>query len=150
MEENMALIDKNDFQILRGGVPGNYEGCHDAALDIKDAEIVASGEILELDGATGKYTKATLADGAAVLVALYTVIEGNSGNDSYSGEFSEKAAGLKGGFRMQTSKFDATGMVAGASVTVEAGQLKVNAAKPAVGQVVSYDAVSGLIVVDMF
>lgn len=146
----MALIEKNDFQILRGGVPGNYEGCHDAALDIADAEVVESGHVLELDGATGKYTKATLANGTVVLKSLYTVIEGNSGNDSFAGEFTEKAAGLKGAFRVQTKKFNATGMVAGATVSVVAGLLEVDAAKPPVGQVVSYDAVSGIVVVDMF
>lgn len=149
----MALIDKNDFQILRGGVPGNYEGCHDDALEIKDAETVESGHVLELDGVTGKYTKATLtgtADTERASVALYTVIEGNSGNDSFSGEFADKAVGLKGSFKMQTSKFNASGMAAGEKVTAKAGLLEVDSALPSVGQVVSYDAVAALIVVEMF
>lgn len=150
MEENMSLIEKNDFQVLRGGVPGNYEGCHDAALEINDGVVVASGNIVGLDAATGKYDLVTLADGAVVNKAMYMVIEGNSGNDSFSGVFTGKVAGLRGTFRVQTKQFNATGMAVGELVSVVAGKLEVNSAKPAVGEVLSYDAVSGIVTVDMF
>ena len=146
----MSLIEKNDFQVFRGGVPGNYEGCHDAAMEINNGVIVASGNIVTLDAGTGKYNLATLADGAIVLKALYMVIEGNSANDSYAGEFTGKVAGLRGTFRVQTKQFNATAMAIGALVSVVAGKLEVAAAKPAVGEVLSYDAVSGIIIVDLF
>lgn len=156
MEEDMgSLIEKNDFQILRGGVPGNYEGCHGQTLEINDGVVVESGHLLSFDGGTGKYNLASLADGGAgadltrAVVPVYVVIEGNSGNDSFSGEFTEKAAGLKGAYVMQTKKFNAAGMVVGAKVSVVAGLLEVSATKPTVGVVTSYDAVSAIVIVDM-
>ena len=145
----MSLIEKNDFQILRGGVPGNYEGCHDDALELNDGVTAVRGEFVSLDSGTGKYDKTTLADGAAPLQAFYIVLEGNSGNDDFSGEFTGRVAGLKGRYKVQTKKFDATGMALGAVVSVEGGEFKINGAKPAVGEVVGFDAVAGIIVVDM-
>jgi len=146
----MALIDKNDFQILRGGVPGNYEGCHDATLDIKAGVVAASGELFAFDAVSGKYDKLTLAAGAVAGRKFYAIIEGNAGTDSFAGEFTEKAAGLAGTFRMQTKKVNPVGMALGAAVTVVAGLLEVDATRPAVGEVISWDAVSGIAIVDMF
>ncbi len=138
----MSLIEKNKFQVLKGGVPGNYEGCHDANLVIASGVTAVNGNIVAFDGS--EYDLLTLT--ADEVRAFYMIIEGT---DSYSGEFTGKAVVLRGNYRVQTQKFVSTSMAVGALVSVVAGELKVDAALPPVAEVIAYDAVEGTIVVDM-
>lgn len=139
----MSLIDRNDFQVLRGGVPNSYQGCHDENIEMKDGTAVVAGDIVMIDAASGKFVKADLADAAVNHVALFTITEGNS--DTFSGAFVEKATGITGRYKVQTKNFEPTGMAVGALVSLVAGVLTVDAAKPAVGQVAEYDAAAGII-----
>ncbi len=141
----MSLIERNDFQILRGGVPGNYEGCHDAVLDIDPAitDGVMSGECV-MWGANG-YVKASM---TAAKVPFYMVIEGNSEADSYAGAFVNKATGIRGTFRAQVKIAAGND---GDFVSLEDGAfVAVDGTHAAVGQILSRDAVSGIAVIDMY
>lgn len=141
----MSLIAKNDFQILRGGVPGNYEGCHDAVLELNTGVEVSSGQFVAMDSGTGKYDLLTL---TAANRAFYLVIEGNAGTDSYAGEFTDRAAGIKGTYKVQV-KLDYVPAL-GDAVTVIAGVFAPATTELKVGEVVSIDAVSGIAIIDMY
>ena len=145
----MALIDKNDFQVLRGGVPGNYEGCHDSVLEMNTGVTAASGDFVTFDAGTGKYDLLTLA-GTGADRAAYMVIEGNSGNDSYAGDFTDRVAGIKGTFKVQLN-MGAFVPTIGDAVTVIAGKFAAQLTiEKLVGEVVAYDAISKIGIVDMY
>lgn len=142
----MALIDKNEFQVLRGGVPGNYEGCHDSVLEMDTGVVAASGDFVAFNAGTGKHALLTLGTGQR---AFYMVIEGNSGNDSYAGDFTDRVAGIKGTYKVQLN-LGAYVPTLGDAVTITAGKFADAGTDTAVGEVVAYDAVSKVGIVDMY
>ena len=141
----MNLVDKNKFQLLRGGVPGNYEGCFDTVVETTVE--VSEGMFVEHDVASNKYKLVA----AKTAKPCYMVIEGNAKDASWAGNFTERAAVIRGNFQVQTTQFVVTGLAKGDSVTVIDGKLaKSLAPGDEVGYVLDLDAVEGTIVVDIF
>lgn len=140
----MSLKDKNKFQLLRGGVPGNYNGCVDSVETTVAGLAVASGDFVEFTAAG--YAKVATASKKP----YYCVIEGNAQEDSFAGNFTNRIAVVRGNYRVQTTVFDPAGIVPGASLTIVNGKLA-NAVGEAVvvGMAISVGA-DNTLVADMF
>ena len=96
----MSLIEKNEFQIIRGGVPGNYQGCVDLVFESAATDL-EPGYIVELDTSNGKYKKAatiSTAHTAPLTIQYYMVL---NAHDDYDTEFTGKYVGLRGSFRVK-------------------------------------------------
>jgi len=151
----MSLIDKNtNFQLTRGGIPGNYEGCHDEVLELKDTVEVVTGEMVSFDSVSEKFIKTIMVD-AGFKMPFYTIIEGNALADSYSGAYVGKAAAVRGTYQVSTKNFDPTDVAVGGYMTIIDGKFyatatAAHATKPAVGLIRSYDSVNEIVVVDVF
>ena len=145
----MSLIEKNDFQILRGGVPGNYQGCVDLVFESAEVDI-EPGHILELDVATGKYKKAvviTTGQDAPLTKQYYMAL---NAHDDYDIEFTGKYVGLRGSFRVKipVANVVVTNCAIGKRATIEtAGRLTFQATENLgfLGTVIEYVANSHVI-----
>ena len=135
----MSLIEKNEFQILRGGVPGNYQGCVDCTFTSTSPGLLP-GMIVEYQASTDNHAAvSSLEDlGAQPRGKIMWMCISDPADPDV--KFTGAYVGLRGSFRAKipAAAIDFTGIVKGAQLSVAGGKLKMVSGKETVGCVIDY------------
>lgn len=143
----------NKFDILRGWPSG---AAVDETFTVNTGVTVVEGLLVSLNSSDNLILPtAVLAQGAAAGPSKFRMVI--SGNDQFDGVFTGKAVALRGTFTVQTDQFVAASYTPGQLLTVhvavDADQGKLCARtvsnEQVVGEVESYDATNGILVVSM-
>ena len=137
----MSLIEKNKFQILRGGVPGNYQGCVDCTFTSTSSGLLP-GMFVEYQASSDNYVVVPSLEDLGTQPRgkiMWMCISDPADPDV---KFTGVYVGLRGSFRAKipTTGLTGTGFANGALLTVHEGKLKVDNNKESVGRIIEYVA----------